>query len=209
MKRFLAIITLFGLAACAFPRTPDESDLLNGAKQFRPELFNSGARGQVIASISDNASSSGFFGKKYRDVVAFKNLQSGAVSYLATRIEDKDYDAAMLPIGKYQVVNLYMEYIYTTTQHTRNATITTTHVEKHEHFEGNKKITFDVKPGEVTYLGHIDLIKSDNAVDKEGAKIVNAFKISDKSADIPSSQKQTWEKEFGKPFVARMMSAAK
>ncbi|MDR2268827.1 MAG: hypothetical protein LBD94_01430 [Rickettsiales bacterium] len=209
MKKLCLLVMTAGLAACAFPYTPRDGDLLNGAKQFQPELFESGARGQAIVFLSDNVSKGGFFGKKYRNVIAFKNLQSGAVFYLETKLDDKDFDTAMLPVGKYAVANLYMEYIYTTTYRQGNTTVVETHIEKHEHFEGNKKITFEIKPREVAYLGHIEILKGDNVADKEGATVANGFKITDKSADIPEDQKQKWKKKFGVDFVARPASVAK
>jgi hypothetical protein len=209
MKKLILFAAALALGACAFPSTPSEGDLVAGTRQYRPELFASGARGQVIMSISDNVSSSGFFGKKYRDVAAFKNVQNGTAFYLDAKLGDKDFAAAMLPIGKYEITNLYMEYIYTTTQRNGNTTIITTNIETHSHFEGKNKITFDVKPGEVAYLGNIELVKGENAVDNEGAKLADTFKITDDSAGIPDARKTEWEKEFGRPFIVRLPSVNK
>jgi hypothetical protein len=192
------------MGACAFPTSPSEGNLLNGSKQFRPELFDSGARGEVVVSMSDNISDDGWFGKNYENVVSFKNLQSGEVYYLTTRLDDKDYDWAMLPIGEYEVTNLYLQYVYTTSTRHGNTTTVTTHVETINHFEGNSKIRFNVRPGVVSYIGNFELVKSDNRVNVDGSHSVNSFKIQDLSAKIPDKQKKKWEQEFGKSYVVNL-----
>jgi len=206
MRRLSFAIVAFVLAGCAFPSTPSETNLIAGAMQFQPELFDSGARGEIIVSLSDNVSKSGFFGKIYSNNFAFKNLQNGNVYYIKTNVKGDMFKTAMLPIGKYQATNLYLEYIYTRTYRQGNTTVTETIIERHEHFEGNNKITFDVKPGEVAYIGHIELVKGENRVDAEGAKIANHFKLSDKSSEIPEESRAEWEQKFGRPFVVRLAS---
>lgn len=207
MKKLMIIFVMLGLAACTFPHKPTEGSLLNGAKQYRPEMLESGARGVVIVSMTDNVSKDGFFGKNYENVVAFKNMQSGEIYHLKTKLDSRAYDTAMLPIGDYQVTNLYLQYVYTTTQQSGNTTITRTHVETVEHFEGNKKITFKVKPGAVTYIGNIELVKSENKVNADGTHPVNTFKIEDRSAKIPQKQKTKWENEFGQSYVVNIAKA--
>lgn len=78
-KLFLILSVCLTLVGCAFPQTPNESDLLRASRQFRPALFNSGARGVVITSLSDNVSDDGFFGANYNDIVAFKNIKTNEV----------------------------------------------------------------------------------------------------------------------------------
>ena len=209
MKKLSMLFALCSLlSACTFPLTPGEGNLLNGSKQHRAELFESGARGQVIVSMTDNISSDGFFfGKKYEQKVSFKNLGSAEVFHLSTKLGSKEFDTAMLPIGDYEVTNLYLQYVYTTTHRQGNAMVTTTHIETIEHFENNNKVQFSVKPAEVAYLGNIELIKADNKVDAEGKRALNSFKITDESAKISDKQKSKWEKEFGKPLVVRLAAS--
>ncbi|MDR2686030.1 MAG: hypothetical protein LBB23_04665 [Rickettsiales bacterium] len=208
MKNFLIFVVVAMLAACSFPKTPGEGSLMNGTRQYRPELFNSGARGQVIIQLSDTASKGGIFGKKYKKYAAFKNVQTGEAHYLTTS-KQGGLDAAMLPIGKYQMTNLFLQFVTTRTYRQGNVQITETIIEKHEHFEGNSKITFDVKPGEITYIGNLELIKGDNKVDDEGAKISNTFKIADKSAEIEPDDREEFEKELGGKFIVRLMTSTK
>jgi len=208
MKKILFL--LFALSACAFPSTPGDVNLVGATKQYRAKLFESGARGQVVVQLADNVSTGGFFGKKYRNVMAFKNVQSGEVLFLQSR-QDKqeEFDTAMLPIGKYEITNLYLEYVTVRTYQQGNMRVTETNVEKHEHFQRPYTITFDVKPGEVSYIGRIELVKGDNVVDPEGAKMTNTFKIIDKSAEIPDELRQKWETEFGRPLTVNLAVAKK
>lgn len=199
MKKLFGIAGLMGLCACAFPSTPGEVNLLNGSKQFKSELFHSGARGEVIIQMSDNVSSDGFFGKDYENIIAFKNNQSGEVFYL--EMDSGGYDWAMLPVGQYQVTNLYLQYTYTTQQQMGNTTHVTTHVERIEHFEGNDKIVFNVKPGTVSYIGHFNLIKPENKVSNDGKIGTNTYTIKDDSAKIPEKMKSKWVSEFGQHYV--------
>lgn len=204
MKKILLLTLALALGACTFPSTPTETNLLNGAKQHRAELFESGARGEVILSMSDNVSDDGWFGKNYENKVAFKNIHTGEMYFLRTKLDDRDYDWAMLPIGEYEVTNLYLEYVYTTSERQGNMTVVTTHVETIAHFEGGKNIRFRIKPGEITYVGNFEMVKAENKVDAEGRHPTNSFKIEDRSAKIPERQKKIWEKEFGRDYVVRL-----
>jgi hypothetical protein len=203
MKKLLFLLPATYLCACTFPITPGEGNLLAGTKQFQPELFNYGARGVVIASMTDNVSDDGFFGKEYDDVMAFKNIKTGEVYSLTTHIGDNEFDYAMLPIGEYQITNLYLQYVYTTTQQIGNTTQTTTHIETVEHFENDKIITFNVLPGTVSYIGNIELVQSDNTVSNDGRVSGNSFNITDKSAEISDAQKSEWMDEFGKNYIVK------
>lgn len=200
MKKGILLL-LFLLVGCAFPQTPTSDGLIIATKQFRPELFVSGARGEVIISMSDNVSDDGFFSTNYTNLVAFRNVQSGEVYSLSTLLGEKAYDTAMLSIGTYEVINLYLQYVYQTTEVYGSMQTTTTHIVTDEHYEGDKKIRFTVKPGEVVYIGHIDFIKAENTVRPDGSISVNTFKISDKSKNIPEEQRQKWQREFGKDFT--------
>jgi hypothetical protein len=204
MKKLILCAGMLGLCACAFPNTPGEGNLLNGSKKFQADLFESGARGEVVVSMSDNVSDDGWFGKNYENVVAFKNLQSGEVYSMKTKMGGNDYDWAMLPVGEYQVTNLYLQYVYTTTQHVGNTTYVTTHVDTIENFEGNRKIHFNVKPGVVSYIGNLELIMPDNKIDRDGRYASRTFKIEDRSAKIPDQQKKKWDKEFGQNYVVNL-----
>ncbi len=205
MSKVFVVICCFLMCGCTFPTTPQDGDLLNATHQFQPEMFNSGARGVVVVSLSDNVSKNGWFGRKYIDAMAFKNLQSGEAFFLSTQMGNKEYDTAMLTIGEYEVTNLYMQYIYTTTSQVGNQTITTTHIETDEHYENDDKIRFFVKPGQVSYIGNIKLVRSENEVRSDGKKVPNTFKIEDKSADIPVKQQKKWLKQFGTDYVVDIM----
>lgn len=200
MKKTALYALTMVLAACAFPRTPGDGDLLNATHNFQPELFSSGARGQVIVSLADNVSDDGWFGKNYTDGIAFKNLQSGEVFFLSTKKGVRDYDTAMLTIGEYEVTNLYLQYVYTTTSSAGNTTITTTHVETDENYQGDCRIRFTVRPGRVSYIGHFDLIRAENRVGADGVALRNSFKLSDHAADIPQKQRDKWRRMFGVDF---------
>ncbi|MDR0726669.1 MAG: hypothetical protein LBF37_01245 [Rickettsiales bacterium] len=204
MKKIILGFCVLGLCACAFPNTPGEGNLLNGSKEFREPLFESGARGEVIISMSDNVSDDGWFGKNYENVVSFKNMQSGEVYSLKTKLGDKEYDWAMLPIGEYEVTNLYLQYTYTTSQQVGNTTHTTTHIETLEDFQGKSKIRFNVKPGVVSYIGNIELIMPENKIDLDGRYASRTFKIEDCGAKISDKQKKKWEKEFGQSYVVNL-----
>lgn len=206
MKKLFFIICSALLAGCTFPSTPYDGDLLNATHQFKPEMFDSGARGVVIVSLTDNVSKNGWFGRKYTDAMAFKNLQSGEVFFLSTHMGEKEYDTAMLTIGEYEVTNLYMQYVYTTTSQVGNQTVTTTHIETDEHYENDDKIRFVVKPGQVSYIGNVNLIRSENVVRNDGKAVPNTFKIEDKSADIPAKQQKKWQKMFGTDYVVDIMN---
>ena len=203
-KLFLILSVCLTVVGCAFPQTPNESDLLRASRQFRPTLFNSGARGVVITSLSDNVSDDGFFGVNYNDIVAFKNIKTNEVFYMSTILDGNKYDTAMLPIGVYEVTNLYLQYIYTTTEQYGNTQVVRTVVETDEHYEGNSKIRFTVRPQEVTYIGHFALTKTDNEVSADGHVKANSFSITDKSDEISDKQKMDWQKEFGQNFVVRL-----
>jgi hypothetical protein len=207
MNKLILGLSLLGLCACAFPSVPREGNLLNGSKEFRSALFESGARGEVIVSMSDNVSDDGWFGKNYENVVAFKNLQSGEVYNLKTKLGDSDYDWAMLPIGEYEVTNLYLQYIYTSSQQIGNTTHVTTHIETLEHFEGDKKIRFNVKPGIVSYIGNIEMVMPENKVNLDGRYASRMFKIEDRSAKISDKQKKKWETEFGQLYIVNLAAA--
>lgn len=45
MRKFLSLFLCLLVVACAIPATPEDGDLINATKQFRRELFESGARG--------------------------------------------------------------------------------------------------------------------------------------------------------------------
>lgn len=204
MKKLILFVSLLAVSACAFPTSPRDGDLLNATHQFQPALFASGARGQVIVSMSDNVSDTGWFGRNYTNGMAFKNLRSGEVFFLSTIKGDREYDTAMLTVGEYEVTNLYLQYVYTTTSQIGNQTITTTHIETDDHYEGDNKIRFTVSPGRVTYIGHIDLIRSENTVASDGVRRPNTFKISDRSADIPARQQKKWRDTFGTDYVVEL-----
>lgn len=203
-KLFLMLIVCLTVVGCAFPQTPNESDLLRGSRQFRSALFNSGARGVVITSLSDNVSDDGFFGVNYNDIIAFKNVKTNEVFYMSTILGGNKYDTAMLPIGTYEVTNLYLQYIYTTTEYYGNTQVTRTVVETDEHYEGDSKIRFMVRPQEITYIGHFALNRTDNEVTADGHVKANSFSIIDKSAEISGNQKNDWYKQFGQDFVVRL-----
>lgn len=203
-KIILVLVGALCLSACAIPQTPNENGLITATKYFQPELFKTGARGEVIVSLSDNVSNDGFFSTNYTNIIAFKNTHSGEVFSLSTLLGDKTYDTAMLPIGDYEVINLYLQYVYVTTEQVGNTRVTTTHVVTDDHYEGQKKITFTVTPEEVSYLGHFDLIKAENEVRPDGSMPQNDFKLTDKSEEIPEKQKQEWKKQFGKDFIIRL-----
>lgn len=199
----LLICWLCFIGGCTFPQTPTSGGLVTATKQFRPELFQSGARGEIIVFMADNISDDGFFSTNYTNVMAFKNMGSGEVFFVKTLLGENAFDTAMVPIGQYEVVNLFLQYVYTTTEQTGNTTITTTHVISDEHYENGKKIRFSVKPGEVTYIGHFDLIKPENAVNPDGTIPTKTFKISNKSNEISQKQQQEWLKQFGTDYVVR------
>lgn len=203
-KLFLILVVCLAAAGCACPQTPNESDLLRASRQFRPALFESGARGVVIASLSDNVSDDGFFGVNYNNIMAFRNIKTNEVFYMSTILDGNKYDTAMLPIGTYEVTNLYLQYIYTTTEQYGNTQVVRTVVETDEHYEGNSKIRFTVRPQEITYIGHFALNKTDNEVAADGHVKANSFSISDKSDEISFSQKNDWQKKFGQDFVVRL-----
>lgn len=203
-KLFWELIVCLAVVGCAIPQTPNESDLLRGSRQFRQELFESGARGVVIASLSDNVSDDGFFGVNYNDIIAFKNIKTNEVFYMSTILDGNKYDTAMLPIGTYEVTNLYLQYIYTTTEHYGNTTVVRTVVETDEHYEGDSQIRFTVRPQEVTYIGHFALNKTDNEVAADGHVKANSFSITDKTDDISFSQRDEWQQLFGQDFVVRL-----
>ncbi|MDR1071300.1 MAG: hypothetical protein LBL21_01500 [Rickettsiales bacterium] len=201
------------LAACAFPRTPSDGDLLRATRNFQPELFASGARGEIIVKMHDDLTDdSGWFGRKYTNIFMYKNASSGETGYLEMHPKDEDdeYAAAMLPIGDYEVSDLKLRYVYTTTTQTGNMRTITTHVEEYSGFAGNDKLTFNVGAGKVLYIGDIELHKGDNSVSEDDRTInTNSYKISDKSAEIPADKKDAWEKEFGKPIVSGLISVRK
>ncbi len=206
MRKVGLLVLLLAVGACSFPSTPGEGNLLHGVRQFQAPLFEYGARGEVIVSMADNVSKTGFFGKNYENIMAFRNVQSGEEFYLKTKLGKQPYDTAMLTIGEYEVTNLYLQYTYVTTEHMGNTTVTTTHIVRDEHFEGDDKIRFVVKPGRVTYIGHIDLIKPENQVAADGRIPTNSYRISDKSDQIPDKQAQKWRREFGADYVVDMMT---
>lgn len=205
MKKIFSIIGCLLIGGCAIPTTPQDGDLLNATRQFKSKMFDSGARGVVIASLTDNVSKGGWFGRKYSDTMAFKNLQSGEVFFLSTNLAGKEYDTAMLTIGEYEVTNLYLQYVYTTTTQIGNQTITTTHIETDEHYENDDKIRFVVKPGQVSYIGNVKLLRRENEVRNDGKIRTNTFKIEDRSADIPHKQQKKWRKLFGTDYVVDIM----
>lgn len=204
MNKLILGLAVLGLGACTVPSTPGEGNLLNGSKEFRSKLFETGARGEVIVSMSDNVSDDGWFGKNYDNIVAFKNLQSGEVYSLKTKLGDKEYDWAMLPIGEYQVTNLYLQYVYTTTQSYGNTTRVTTHIDTIDNFEGDSKIRFTVKPGVVSYIGNLEMIMPENKIERDGRYAGRSFKIEDRSAKITDKQKKKWDKEFGQSYVVNL-----
>ncbi len=206
LKRFFVLLTLTLVGACACPLTPQDGDLLRATKQFQPELFNYGARGVVILSMSDNVSDDGWFGKNYTDTVKIKNKNTNDVFFLSTKKGKNDFDTAMLPVGRYTVDSLYLVYVYQTTEQYGNTTYVTTHVETDEGYENGKKISFDVRAGEVAYLGHFDLIKRKISLTDNDDATVNDFELTDKSSAISAEQKSLWKKQFGKDFVARKAS---
>lgn len=207
MKRIILSLAVLGLGACAFPAVPGDADILNGSKEFRKELFDTGARGEIILSMTDNVSDDGWFGKNYENIIAFKNIQTGEVYNLTTKLGENDYDWAMLPIGEYQVTNLYLQYTYTSRQQVGNTTHVTTHIETIDHFEGDKTIRFRVKPGVVSYVGNFEMILPEAKVDLEGRYKMRSFKIEDRSAKIPDDQKQEWQEEFGQMYIVNMATA--
>lgn len=203
LKNFFILLMLAFVGACACPLTPEDGDLLRATKQFQPKLFNYGARGVAILSMSDNVSDDGWFGKNYTDTMKIKNKNTNDVFLLSTKKGKKEFDAAMLPVGRYTVDSIYLSYVYQTTEHYGNTTYVTTHVETDEGYENGRKISFDVRAGEVVYLGHFDLIKRKINVSADDEATVNDFKLTDKSSSIPAEQKSLWKKQFGKDFVAR------
>ena len=130
--------------------------------------------------------------------------KTNEVFYMSTILDGNKYDTAMLPIGAYEVTNLYLQYIYTTTEQYGNTQVVRTVVETDEHYEGNSKIRFTVRPQEVTYIGHFALTKTDNEVSADGHVKANSFSITDKSDEISDKQKMDWQKEFGQNFVVRL-----
>lgn len=119
----------------------------------------------------------------------------------------KKYDTAMLTIGTYEVENLYLVHVYTTCEQIGNTRICTENRVFDEHYEGNKKIRFTIKPAEVTYIGHFTLYKADNEV-KDGVPAnssnKNTFTLTDKSGEISAQQRQEWQKEFGTDITVRL-----
>lgn len=49
MRKFLSLFLCLLVVACAIPATPEDGDLINATKQFRRELFESGARGGKLS----------------------------------------------------------------------------------------------------------------------------------------------------------------
>jgi hypothetical protein len=193
--------------ACSFPKTPGEGNLLNASLQHHSEIFEQGGRGQIILSMSDNLSSDGFFGTVYDNIMSFKNKQTGEMYFVKTKLGGDEFATAMLPIGEYEVTNLYLRYVYTTTQRQGNMTVTTVHVITHEHFEQDKVITFAVKPQEVVYLGHFQMEKPEKgATNKDGSLKMPSFKLEDDSDNIGDEQRREWKEEFGKDFIVRFAS---
>lgn len=210
MKKFLTIAMACALAGCVIPKTPDAVDLRDGARQFRPELFDTGSRGQVILSMSDNLSGDGFFDMSYTNIIEFENIQSNEKFSLRVDSEGEPlYDTAMLPIGRYRVSDLMLQYITTSNSYVGNTRVTTTEVNQIKGFIDGRKVEFDVKPKEVVYIGHFYLIKGENKVTKDGAQMLNRLAISDNSKDIPAGKKAEWKDEFGKSFNVRIAKDAK
>jgi hypothetical protein len=201
------------LAACAFPRTPSDGDLLRATRNFQPELFASGARGEIIVKMHDDLTDgSGWFGKKYTNILTYKNASSGEAGYLEMFPKDDDaqYAAAMLPIGDYEVADLKLQYIYTTTQQNGNVRTITTHIEEYSGFAGNDRLTFNVGAGKALYIGDVELHKGDNSVSKEDRTVdTNSYKIADKFSEIPADKKEKWEKEFGRPVEVGLIRIQK
>lgn len=211
MKNVAILIVGLGLWGCAIPKTPSDVDLHDGARHFRSELFDTGSRGQIILSASDNISKDGFFGINYTNIIEVENLQTAEKFTLLVDADSKKtlYDTAMLPIGKYRVTDAMLQNISETRSYVGNTTVTSTEVTQFKNFFGNRKIEFDVRPKEVIYLGHFDFVKGDPRVSKDGAKMLNKLNISDKSKEIPNEQKQKWKAEFGKSFEIRLAKDAK
>ncbi len=204
MKKIGLLILVLSVFACSMPRTPTDADLLSASTQFREELFESGARGQVILGMSDNISSTGFFSTNYEDVVEIKNIKTGEVYYMRTKLNRNAYDTIMLPVGDYLITNLYLEYTYTTSTQVGNQRIVEYHVKRLEHFEGKNKLTFSVKSKEVVYLGNIKLIKLDNKQDTKD-KFAGMYKLENNSTSVPEKQKKKWKKTFGKDYSVRLI----
>jgi hypothetical protein len=194
------------LAACGFPRQPGEGNLLNMSLDHHKEIFEQGGRGQIIMSMTDNLSDDSFLlGIVYDNVMVFQNKQTGEQYFLKTKLGSKKYATAMLPLGEYEVSNLYMRYTYQTRQQMGNTVVVTTHVVTYDHFEQGKVISFDVKPGEVIYIGNFEMIKPEKgSIEKDGSLKMPGFKLTDKSGDIGQSQVAEWKTEFGKPFEVRL-----
>lgn len=210
MRRFLSLFLCLLVVACAIPATPEDGDLINATKQFRRELFEGGARGEVILSMSDNVSGGGFFSTKYDNVMRFRNIGSGEVFNMTTRRGKNVFDMAMLSVGTYEIENLSLEYTYTTTEQIGNQRIIRTHLVTDDNFQNDKKIRFTVKPGEVVYIGHFYLIKPENvAVGASSETQKNNFKIVDDSSTFTEVQKFLWEEKFGVPFVVRLAKVQK
>jgi hypothetical protein len=209
MKNIIYLAAALVLGACAFPRTPDDGDLIRATRQFQPELFASGARGEIIVKMHDDQTDdAGWFGKKYTNVLYYRNTSSGEAGYLEMKPKSSssDYAAAMLPIGDYEVSNLKLSYVWTESRRQGNMTITTTHLEEHDGFLGGDRLSFNVRAGMVLYIGDIALRMGDNTVSKNDRSInARGYEISDKSAEIPAGRKAEWESEFGKPMDIGMI----
>ena len=206
MKKIVFLVLALSLSACSIPRTPTDVDLLSASTQFREKLFETGARGQIILGMSDNISSTGFFSTNYEDVAEIKNIKTGEVYTLRTKLKRNAYDSIMLPVGDYVITNLYLEYTYTTSTQVGNQRIVEYHVKRLEHFEGKNKLSFSVKSKEVTYLGDIKLIKFDNKSDSKD-KFAGAYKLENNSDNIPAKQKKKWKNTFGKDYSVRLINS--
>ncbi|MDR1027233.1 MAG: hypothetical protein LBL46_02340 [Rickettsiales bacterium] len=201
MKKLLTLAMSFALAACAWPRTPTDGDLFRATRQFQPELFATGSRGEVVVKMHDDQTSTGWFGKKYSNILNYKNVASKEAGYLEMKTGETEYATAMLPIGDYEITGMKLLYVWTETQRQGNVTITTTHIEEHDGFMGADKLAFSVRAGRVIYLGDIALHLGDNAVSKDDRSVnKSTYKITDKSAEISADQKREWEEEFGRPL---------
>ena len=196
---------MMALSACSFPSTPGEGNLMNAGTQYQKDLFDTGARGQIVVSMSDTLSDGGWFGTVYDNFMNFKNKQSGEQFFVKTKLNSIDYATAMLPVGEYEVTNLYMQRTYTTSTYAGKTTIVTTHVVTYDHFERGKSITFTVRPGDVTYLGNLQMVKADKGTDS-ASSFAGSVVVTDKSADIPDKKKSEWEKKFGRPLTVQLVS---
>lgn len=206
MRKISLLILSLSLFACSIPRIPTDADLLSASTQFREELFESGARGQVILGMSDNLSSTGFFSTNYEDIAEIKNIKTGEIYYMRTKLKRNAYDSIMLPVGNYEITNLYLEYTYKTSTQVGNQRIVELHIKRLEHFEGQDKLSFSVKSNEVSYLGDIKLIKLDNKNDAKD-KFVGTYKLENNSANVPEKQKKKWKNTFGKDYSVRLINS--